>query len=90
MKLVLVEWEDASIADDGPWVLRSEAKEPKARIFKQVGWLVSLDADAIVLTCAADDDLMAARDRIPRGMVLSVHEIDPAAGKRLRLPKARR
>lgn len=69
MRLVLCIWEDASQVDDGTWVDRASAPKAHAVIFHQVGWLESIDETAVVLTTAVSDQIMAARDRIPLGMV---------------------
>ena len=89
MKLVLVEWEDASVLDHGAWVERDAAPEPEAKVFTQVGFLVSANERELILTQAYDETTMAARERIPRGMVLSIVELDPAAGRPMRLPRAK-
>lgn len=88
MKLVLIEWEDASIADEGTWVNRADLEAPKVVIFRQVGWLLGISPTEVVLTAAVGDDLIAPRDRIPLGMVRSIVELDP--GKRVALPKRKR
>ena len=84
MKLVLVTWEDAS-DDETTWVHRKDAQPAKVIIFQQVGWLIEATADHVLMTCAINDELIAARSRIPRGMVHSVIELDPN-GKRVALP----
>jgi hypothetical protein len=87
VKLVLVEWEDASIVDDSAWVDRDTQKKPEPRVFKQVGWLVDMAPDAVILTSAYDHISMATRERIPMGMVRSVVEFNPAKGAPLKLPR---
>ena len=89
MRLVLLVWEDAAIVDDGPWVER-EAPVTKPVIFHQVGWLQEVTNEAIVLTHAVGDHAMAARDRIPRGMVKTILQLDPDAGVPLKLPRKRK
>lgn len=80
MKLVLVIWEDAS-QEAGPWVAMPASAPMAPRVFKQVGWLTSMTRKEIVLTQAIEDiqagevGLMAARERIPRGMVRSITEL---------------
>jgi hypothetical protein len=73
-----VEWEDA-VAEAGPWVDRnSPPMTPK--VFLQVGWLLEDTRDAIVLTHAVEPDgtgLVAARERIPRGMVRKIRALTP-------------
>lgn len=90
MKLVLVVWEDASIMDDGPWTERESARPHEPTIFHQVGWLYSLDSEAVVLTAAVSDKLMAPRDRIPVGMVKQLLELEPESGAPVPIPKKRR
>lgn len=87
MKLVLVQWEDASVLDDGAWVERDSAPAPEPKVFTQVGFLVSANERELILTQAFDERTMAARERIPRGMVVRIVELDPNAGKPLRLPR---
>lgn len=70
MELVYLEWEDASGVDSTlGWVEREGAVEPRPHIFRQVGFVVEIDIDAVVLTEAYSDDHMAPRTRIPMGMV---------------------
>lgn len=75
---VLVEWEDASVLDTETWVDRASAKEARATIFSQVGFLLEDTKEHIVLTCTMGDTLMGARTRIPRGMVRSITPLAPA------------
>lgn len=89
MKMVLVEWEDASIVDDSAWVDVGTTKKPEARVFRQVGWLVEMAPDAVILTSAYDHISMATRERIPLGMVRSVVEFNPEKGTPLKLPTRR-
>ena len=81
---VLVEWEDASVEDIGPWVDQENAKPLPVKVFKQVGFLLEDTPECIVLTCAMErlgSGLMASRERIPRGMVRSIVDLAPAAVK---------
>lgn len=89
-QLVLVEWEDASQVDEGPWVQRSGAEAPTAVLFKTAGWLLELTRSHVVLTATMGDHLMAPRDRIPRGMVRSIHVFDAADGKPMQPIKRKR
>lgn len=82
--LVLVEWEDASVADDGTWVSKKDLPEAKPVIFQQAGWLLEWTEQHLLLTEALGDELMAARNRIPAGMVRAVYTFPTAAGKRLK------
>ena len=72
--LVLVTWEDAKVMDDGAWA-ENKDHEYKAKIFEQVGFLLHDGPDGIILTSAWSDDMVAARDQIPRGMVLKVKKL---------------
>lgn len=79
-RLVLVEWEDASATDDQTWLARDGAPDMPPVIFQQVGWLIEETDAHVILTCALSDKLMAARDRIPRGMVRRIIGLN--AGRR--------
>lgn len=82
---MLVEWEDAHVETEGPWVWQEEAKPMQPKVFQQVGFLLEDDLDCIVLTHAMEGPgkgLMASRERIPRGMVRSITELAPKKGKR--------
>lgn len=69
-QLMYVEWEDASDVDDSlGWVTRADAKPAKAVIIRQVGFVTEVDGEALVMTQAFSDELMASRTRIPLGMV---------------------
>lgn len=77
MELVYLEWEDASSSDDHTgWHDRATASPPVVRIFKQVGFVVDCDLDAVILTEAYDDDCMGPRTRIPLGMVRRWVDLD--------------
>lgn len=76
LRCVFIEWEDAGALDDAGWVSRSAAAPPEPHMFKQVGFVVSYDDTAIVLTEAYNDDQMAQRTRIPRGMVRRLIDLD--------------
>jgi hypothetical protein len=71
-RLVLVEWEDASATDESTWLARESAPDMPPVIFQQVGWLIEQTDAHLILTCALSDKLMAARDRIPAGMVRKI------------------
>jgi hypothetical protein len=85
-----VEWEDASVVDDGTWVDRATAPKPEPVIFQQVGWLIEITAEHLVLASCLSAEIMSARDRIPRGMVRSVHTFDPSFGELMKLPRKRK
>jgi hypothetical protein len=69
MELVYLEWEDASGLDSDSWVPLENAGADQPTVFKQVGFVVDINLDAIVLTEAYSDAQMAPRTRIPLGMV---------------------
>ena len=73
MQPVLVIWEDAYEADDSVWVERGETPDKlEACLVHQVGYLVSADDSHVVLTSRFTDDLIGPRFVIPRGMVVSM------------------
>lgn len=79
MKLVLVTWEDAS-QEPGTWVDVDTTEPMVPIIFEQVGFLVCQTPTEIVLTQALQTGgkgLMAARQRIPAGMVRSIAPLGP-------------
>jgi hypothetical protein len=91
LRLVRVVWEDASIADDGgPWISRDELAPPKPVIFDQVGWLFELTPDHVVISACVGERLIAPRDRIPTGMVRSIHEFTVDGGVEVLIPKKRK
>lgn len=77
MELVYVEWEDASAVDEPGWVDRATAPVPVKHVFKQVGFIVDIDLEAIVLTEAYTDTTMSPRTRIPMGMIRRWVDLDP-------------
>lgn len=76
-KIVLVEWEDASMLDTDVWVDKESAPEPEATVFHQVGFLLANTRKHVVLTCTDGKRLMGARTRIPKGMVRKITELGP-------------
>jgi len=81
MKLVLVEWEDASTDNnDSAWIFTAGLAPIPRKVFRQVGWLYRDTPDEVELTSAVDEgaEMIARRDRIPRGMVRSITELQPA------------
>ncbi len=77
MELVYLEWEDASGVDATTgWVERDGAVCARPVIFRQVGFVVDIDLDAVVLTEAYSVDHMAPRTRIPMGMVRRCVHLD--------------
>jgi hypothetical protein len=80
--VVAVTWEDAS-ADGGAWVdNKDHAYTPK--MFVTVGFLLYDGDDGITLTNSWSEDMVAARDRIPRGMIHSLVVLEPVKAKRAR------
>jgi hypothetical protein len=76
LRCVFVEWEDAGSLDGEGWVHRSTAPAPEPHMFKQVGFIVSVDESALVLTEAYNEDQMAPRTRIPVGMIRRIVDLD--------------
>ena len=88
MKPVLCVWEDASEADEGPWVDRATAPKALPIIFHQIGYLCEITPEHIVLTACVGEHQIGTRSRIPAGMVrklVSLNEGDP-----VKIPKKRR
>lgn len=91
LRLVRVLWEDASVVDDnGPWVDRADLKTPTPHVFDQVGWLLELTPQHVILSSAISEELISQRDRIPTGMVRAIFEFDPEGGRLLTIPKRKR
>lgn len=90
LRLVRVVWEDAGAVDVGPWVQRADLPAVTPVHFDQVGWLLELTAEHVVLSACVGEDLMGPRDRIPLGMVRSIHEFAEGDGRRVPLPRKRR
>lgn len=88
MRRVLVVWEDASEADDGPWVDRGTVAPAEAIIFHQVGFVLSMTSTEVVLTACVGEHQMGSRTRIPAGMVRSMTEL--VDGEPIALPKPKR
>ena len=88
VKLVLCVWEDASDVDIGPWVAREGAPEHEATIFHQVGYIVDLTPDFLLLTHAVSNEQMAVRSRIPIGMVRRLVQL--TEGEPVKIPKRRK
>ncbi len=88
--LALVEWEDASIVDDATWVDRADMPPAHPIVFQQVGWLLEVTSDHVVMTACVSDGIISARDRIPRGMVRSITKLDPAFGEPYKMPRKRK
>jgi len=78
-KIVLIEWEDASMLDTDTWVEKETAPDPEATIFRQVGFLLANTRKHVVMTCTDGTRLMGPRTRIPKGMVRKIVELGPLA-----------
>lgn len=72
--LVLVEWEDATVLDDAAWCDKTE-HHYKPKHFISVGFLLYDGKEGVILTSAWSQDMVAARDQIPRGMVRKVKKL---------------
>lgn len=78
--LVLVEWEDATQLDSGPWA-DNETPAYTPKLFQQVGFLLSDTPEGVILTHAWSDNLVATRDQIPRGMVRSIQHLQKSKAR---------
>lgn len=72
--LVLVTWEDAKLLDDSAWA-ENKNHDYKPMIFESVGFLLSDTPEGVILTSAWSEEMVAARDQIPRGMILKVKKL---------------
>ena len=90
MKLVMVEWEDASVVDSETWVHKEGMAPAPAVVFHTVGWLHELTHEAVVLTDTTGKDHIGPRQRIPAGMVRRITEFGPDNGTPLLIPKKKR
>jgi hypothetical protein len=88
--LVLVHWEDASVVDDGTWVAVHDMPVASPVMFQQVGWLLEMTKEHVVLSACLGAEHISARDRIPRGMVRSITVFDPAYGEPYKAPRTPR
>ena len=88
--LVLCVWEDASVVDEHVWANISGAPKAEAIVFQQVGWLLEMTKQHVVLSACLGTEIMSARDRIPRGMVRSITVFDPSSGQPYKAPRKRK
>jgi len=88
MKLVLCVWDDASDLDEGPWVGRHDAPKPVASIFHQVGFILELNPEELILVHAVGAEQTSIRARIPVGMIKRLVELNE--GTVVKIPKKRR
>jgi hypothetical protein len=88
MKMVHVVWEDAAQLDEGPWAFRADMKPSTPTIFHQIGYVLELTPDAVVLIACVGDELTDPRSRIPMGMVRSLTEL--THGEPVAIPKRRK
>lgn len=73
--IVLVEWEDITILDDGTWANTPDKHEYAHRIFRTVGYLLHDSKDGIILTGTFSPETTAPREQIPRGVIRSIEVI---------------
>ena len=81
--IVAVTWEDAHDPDVSPWVDNSNHAYFK-KMFITVGFLLYDGTDGITLSNTYSEDMVAARNFIPRGMVHSVIPLTELKTKRTR------
>lgn len=73
--LVLIEWEDARVLDDGgPWTANTPT-EYRPHLVQQVGFLVLDAPEGVHLTHAWHPDLVAPREQIPRSMIRRIEPL---------------
>jgi hypothetical protein len=77
--MVLVEWEDALVVDDGAAWVENKPAEYSPHIVQSVGFLVLDDPQGIQITQAWHPKLIAVRDQIPRAMIRSITPLAAAA-----------
>jgi hypothetical protein len=68
-RLVLVEWEDATLLDSETWVQTPEEHEYKPCIHQTAGWLLSDTKAGIIIAGTWQPGCTSVRDQIPRGMI---------------------
>lgn len=91
LPLVCVIWDDTCTIDpDTTWVDRGDAASPKPYVFHSVGFITEVTPDAVVLSHCVGKELMAPRDRIPRGAILQILRFDPARGVPMTLPRRKK
>jgi hypothetical protein len=72
--LVLVQWEDATELDAGPWTHEiTHEYKPDEAVMQSVGFLLHESKHGVVLTAAwSDGGVLGRRDQIPRGMIRKI------------------
>ena len=79
--VVMVQWEDAKVMDDGPWA-SNKGHDYSPHIVFQVGFLLSDTEQGVILSQGWHPDIVAARDQIPRGMIRSITYLEPVKAKK--------
>lgn len=77
--IVMVEWEDAFVVDDGAAWADNKPAAYKPQIFQSVGFLVLDVPEGVHLTQAWSPNMIAVRDQIPRAMIRSITPLGPVA-----------
>lgn len=70
MKLVIVTWRDAAIAND--WRGKKAAAADRRTLCKSVGWVARDGKDTLTLVGCTTADQVNAVQHIPRGMIVKV------------------
>lgn len=70
-RIAIVEWEDAS-DDEETWLYRKNTPAAEVVVHRQVGFVLAVNKTEVLLTSTVSEKLLAARTRIPRGMVRSI------------------
>ena len=78
MRMVHVEWEDASEQTEGAWSGRGDVKPWEACIVQTVGYVVHDIEQGLVLTDSYTPNLFGRVTQIPRGMIRKVTELRKA------------
>lgn len=84
--IVCVVWEDARTIDGGAWTDNTPATFTP-HIVHQVGYLMQQSDEGVILTQAWHPEIIAARDKIPAGMIRSVTFLSERPANRKRVGK---
>lgn len=79
--IVMVEWEDAKVVDQGAVWVENEPADYAPHLVTSVGFLVLDAPEGIQLTQAWNPKLIAARDQIPRAMIRSITALVAKKGR---------